>query len=29
MAAVGIVHKLNTQMNLEFYASNLYLHLSE
>ncbi|WP_436857805.1 non-heme ferritin-like protein [Citrobacter tructae] len=29
MAAVGIVNKLNTQMNLEFYASNLYLHLSE
>jgi len=29
MAVVGIVHKLNTQMNLEFYASNLYLHLSE
>lgn len=29
MAAVGMVQKLNTQMNLEFYASNLYLHLSE
>lgn len=29
MAAVGIVHKLNAQMNLEFYASNLNLHLSE
>lgn len=29
MAAVGMVHKLNNQMNLEFYASNLYLHLSE
>ena len=29
MAAVGMVHKLNNQMNLEFYASNLYLRLSE
>lgn len=29
MAAVGMVQKLNTPMNLEFYASNLYLHLSE
>ncbi|MEG2268861.1 MAG: non-heme ferritin-like protein, partial [Acinetobacter sp.] len=29
MAAVGIVRKLNAQMNLEFYASNLNLHLSE
>lgn len=29
MAAVGMVNKLNNQMNLEFYASNLYLHLSE
>lgn len=29
MAVVGMVHKLNTQMNLEFYASNLYLQLSE
>lgn len=29
MAVVGMVNKLNTQMNLEFYASNLYLHLSE
>ncbi|POT59388.1 ferritin [Citrobacter amalonaticus] len=29
MAASGIVYKLNTSMNLEFYASNLYLHLSE
>lgn len=28
MAAVGMVQKLNTPMNLEFYASNLYLHLS-
>ncbi|EEJ2195283.1 ferritin, partial [Salmonella enterica subsp. enterica] len=26
MAAVGMVQKLNTPMNLEFYASNLYLH---
>ncbi|MEJ9006902.1 hypothetical protein V3C21_25015, partial [Salmonella enterica subsp. enterica serovar Paratyphi B] len=24
MAAVGMVQKLNTPMNLEFYASNLY-----
>ncbi len=23
----GMVQKLNTPMNLEFYASNLYLHL--
>lgn len=29
MATAGMVHKLNTQMNLEFYASNLYLHLSD
>ncbi|WP_342005901.1 non-heme ferritin-like protein [Citrobacter sedlakii] len=29
MAAAGMAHKLNTQMNLEFYASNFYLHLSE
>lgn len=29
MATVGIVHKLNKQLNLEFYASNLYLRLSE
>lgn len=29
MASVGMVQKLNTQMNLEFYASNLYLHLSD
>lgn len=29
MATVGMVQKLNTPMNLEFYASNLYLHLSE
>lgn len=29
MATAGIVHKLNTQMNLEFYSSNLYLNLSE
>lgn len=29
MAAAGMVHKLNTQMNLEFYTSNLYLHLSD
>ncbi|MTH46513.1 non-heme ferritin-like protein [Intestinirhabdus alba] len=29
MADVGFVYKLNAQMNLEFHASNLYLHLSE
>lgn len=29
MAVPGMVQKLNTQMNLEFYASNLYLRLSE
>ncbi|NDO82940.1 ferritin [Citrobacter sp. NCU1] len=29
MAAVGMAHKLNAQMNLEFYASNLYLRMSE
>nr|WP_318381273.1 non-heme ferritin-like protein [uncultured Enterobacter sp.] len=29
MAVVGMVQKLNTQMNLEFQASNLYLTLSE
>lgn len=29
MAVSGIVNKLNTQMNLEFNASNLYLHLSQ
>lgn len=29
MAVSGIVQKLNTQMNQEFYASNLYLRLSE
>jgi len=29
MAVSGMMQKLNTQMNLEYYASNLYLHLSE
>lgn len=29
MAVPGMVQKLNTQMNLEFCASNHYLHLSE
>ncbi|MGL4724873.1 MAG: non-heme ferritin-like protein [Scandinavium sp.] len=29
MAVPGMVQKLNTQMNLEFCASNLYLRLSE
>ena len=29
MAVTGMVQKLNSQMNLEFYASNHYLHLSE
>lgn len=29
MAISGIMNKLNTQMNLEFNASNLCLHLSE
>jgi ferritin-like protein 2 len=29
MAAPVMMKKLNTQMNLEYYASNLYLHLSE
>lgn len=29
MAAVGMVQKLNMQMNLEFYTSNLDLHLNE
>ena len=29
MAVPGMVQKLNAQMNLEFYASNLYLRLSE
>lgn len=29
MAVSGIVQKLNAQMNQEFYASNLCLHLSE
>lgn len=29
MAASGMIQKLNAQMNLEFYASNLYLHLSD
>lgn len=29
MTAPVMVQKLNTQMNLEFYASNLYLHLSD
>ncbi len=29
MTVLGMVQKLNTQMNLEFCASNLYLRLSE
>ncbi|HFZ8993083.1 TPA: non-heme ferritin-like protein [Citrobacter freundii] len=29
MATTGLAHKLNTQMNLEFYTSNLYLQLSD
>lgn len=29
MAVSGMINKLNSQMNLEFHASNLYLHLSE
>lgn len=29
MVVPGMVQKLNNQMNLEFYTSNLYLHLSE
>lgn len=29
MTTSGMIQKLNTQMNLEFNASNLYLHLSE
>ena len=29
MAVTGMVQKLNAQMNLEFYASNHYLRLSE
>ena len=29
MIVPGMVKKLNNQMNLEFHASNLYLHLSE
>lgn len=29
MATSGMVQKLNTQMNHEFYTSNLYLQLSE
>ncbi|VFS66541.1 Probable ferritin-1 [Kluyvera cryocrescens] len=29
MAVSGMVQKLNAQMNLEFYASNHYLRLSE
>ncbi|WP_312627400.1 non-heme ferritin-like protein [Scandinavium sp.] len=29
MTVPGMVQKLNVQMNLEFCASNLYLHLSE
>lgn len=28
MATAGMLLKLNSQMNREFYASNLYLHLS-
>ncbi|EIX8587558.1 ferritin, partial [Escherichia coli] len=27
MATAGMLLKLNSQMNREFYASNLYLHL--
>lgn len=29
MTAPGMIQKLNNQMNLEFYASNLYLQLSD
>ncbi|QGG07681.1 non-heme ferritin-like protein [Enterobacter cancerogenus] len=29
MATQTMIQKLNAQMNLEFYASNLHLHLSE
>ncbi|HHT4371894.1 TPA: non-heme ferritin-like protein [Raoultella ornithinolytica] len=29
MVVSGMAQKLNNQMNLEFHASNLYLHLSE
>lgn len=29
MVVPGMVQKLNNQMNLEFYTSNLYLHLSD
>ena len=29
MTTSGMIQKLNTQMNLEFNASNLYLHLSD
>ncbi len=29
MAVPGMAQKLNTQMNLEFHASNVYLNLSE
>lgn len=29
MAVPGMVQKLNTQINLEFHASNVYLHLGE
>ncbi|MEB6378242.1 non-heme ferritin-like protein [Leclercia adecarboxylata] len=29
MAVSGMINKLNSQMNLEFHASNLCLHLSE
>ncbi|MCI1897240.1 MAG: non-heme ferritin-like protein [Enterobacter sp.] len=29
MTTPGMIQKLNTQMNLEFNASNLYLHLSD
>lgn len=29
MAVSGMMNKLNTQLNLEYNASNLYLHLSE
>ncbi|MBZ0056754.1 non-heme ferritin-like protein [Leclercia adecarboxylata] len=29
MAVSDMINKLNTQMNLEFHASNLYLHLSD
>lgn len=29
MATQAMIQKLNAQMNLEFYASNLHLYLSE